>query len=125
MKPKLCVTNQLKNHFQKGIIILVATLLLAIPNTRIHSFIGSYQTSSIALTANDGYEKSLLEEKNISALGLGLGLGLGAIIAVGFVALVVIGVISESTDSIFPESIPSKIVDQMGYKKYDFSKFDN
>ena len=124
MKPKLCVTNQLKNHFQKGIIILVATLLLAIPNTRIHSFVGSYQTSSIALTANDRYKKSLLEEKNISALVVGLELGLGAIIAVSFVALVAIGVVAESSDSIFSESVPYKIIDG-NYKKYDFSKFDN
>ena len=43
------------NFFQKGVIILVATMLLTIPNLRVYSSVGSYQLSSQAVNANNYY----------------------------------------------------------------------
>ena len=48
------------NHFQKGISILIVFMLLAIPNIHIYSEIGSYQTSSSAITANKIYTEKRL-----------------------------------------------------------------
>ena len=48
--------NQLNNYnLKKGTLILIAVMLLAIPNIHSYSFIGSYQNTSKAITANKKY----------------------------------------------------------------------
>ena len=48
--------NQLNNcNLKKVTLILIAVILLAIPNIHTYSFIGSYQKTSKAITANKKY----------------------------------------------------------------------
>ena len=47
--------NHSNNYFKKGVIILVATMLLTIPSLRVYSSVGSYQLSSQAVNANNYY----------------------------------------------------------------------
>ena len=48
--------NQLNNYnLKKVTLILIAVMLLAIPNIHTYSFIGSYQKTSKAITANKKY----------------------------------------------------------------------
>ena len=48
--------NQLNNYnLKKVTLILIAVILLAIPNIHTYSFIGSYQKTSKAITANKKY----------------------------------------------------------------------
>ena len=47
--------NHSNNYFQKGVIILVATMLLTIQSLRVYSFVGSYQLSSQGVDANNYY----------------------------------------------------------------------
>ena len=48
--------NQLNNYnLKKGTLILIVVMLLAIPNIHSYSFIGSYQKTSKAITANKKY----------------------------------------------------------------------
>ena len=47
--------KQVNNYLKKGTLILAIIMLLAIPNLPVYSSIGSYQTSSSAITANKNY----------------------------------------------------------------------
>ena len=47
--------KQTNEYLKKGTLILAIIMLLAIPNLPVYSSIGSYQTSSSAITANKNY----------------------------------------------------------------------
>ena len=47
--------KQVNNYLKNGALIFVVFMLLAIPNLHVYSTIGSYQTSSSAITANKNY----------------------------------------------------------------------
>ena len=107
------------NHFQKGVIVFLALMMLTIPNLHIHSFIGSYQTSSYAITANNTYKYFLLKPEppilnQVIFVGGIVLLGL-SIIGGAVTAAIVLGVQKGSI---------AKNIDA-NYVKYDFSKFDN
>ena len=109
--------NYLNYHFQKGIVVLVATMLLTIPNMKVYSSIGSYQTSSKAITVNNSYhDHSLnpLKDRPFFLLSI-CGSSLIDVALVGyFVAALVVNL--GSVDTRFPNE---------NYAKYDFSQFDN
>ena len=109
------------NHFQKGVIVFVALMILTIPNLHIHSFIGSYQTSSSAITANNTYkyflpksEPTVLIIEQVALMGAVVVL-IGLAVIGGTVAAAVLGVQKGSI---------AKNIDA-NYAKHDFSKFDN
>ena len=66
---------KLKPFCIKGMITLVVAISLAIPNLRVYSAIGDYQTSSQAITANNNYKKSSDRIEKPSALIGGFGTG--------------------------------------------------
>ena len=108
------------NHLKKGTVTFVIVMLLTIPNMQVYSFIGSYKISSMAITANDGYEKSLSVEKPTSLLGIAAG----GVMAGLFVVAVVVGSVVVMTVGKGTSSLTSKD-DDKDYQRHDFSKFDN
>ena len=125
------------NYFQKGIIVLVVAMLLTIPNMRVYSTVGSYQTLSPAITANTDYKFSHSIEKPNAALFAGnvavassvLGIAGAAALAMaigGDEALLsaLAGLFSFCHNDIFTKEM-SIVNSGENYTKYDFSKFDN
>ena len=116
--------NYLNNHFQKGIIVIVVAMLFTIKNMRVHSFIGNYQTSSLAITINNNYKKHTCSIEKLMFPMVEAAVMAAEAIAVGVVALAGIGalvyiVVSEVGKSSLP------LTSDFDYDKYDFSKFDN
>ena len=114
--------NHLKNHFvQKGTVIFIAILLLTIPNISVYSAIGDYQTSSMAITANNKHTKHKTGD-HFSLTGLAV---LG--VMVGVLAIVSGAGLAYGFTSNHP-LITRPGIDQefdKRYVKYDFSQFDN
>ena len=120
--------NHLNNHFQKGIVILVVTMLLAIPNMRVYSAIGGYQSSSTAIMANNFYKHSCLT-KNIrpyvslvAVLGFAFAIAGSVILGAGVGSIGT--VVAMKAAGIGTFSLGSKNLDAH-YAKHDFSQFDN
>ena len=112
---------KLKRHFQKGVIILVTTMLLTIPNMRVYSLVGLYQTSSQAITSNNsnGNKRHFgVENKNWTVVGISI-MGV-LIVGVACVAGAVAAALIVHGD---PPFICKNI--DPNYIKYDFSQFDN
>ena len=126
--------NQLNNYnLKKVTLILIAVMLLAIPNIHSYSFIGSYQKTSKAITANKKY-LCLAANDNIT---------IGNIITIGDITIGSIA-IGEMIGDLKggPPMIPTYFYyycdgdDLLGggskhnpiaeqYSKYDFTGFDN
>ena len=117
---KISIMNHFKNHLKKGTVTFVIVMLLTIPNMQVYSFVGSYKISSMAITANDGYEKSLSVEKPTSLLGIAAG---GVMVGL-FVVAIVVGSVLVMTVGKGTSSLTSKY-DEKDYQRHDFSKFDN
>ena len=115
--------NHLNNHFQKGIIILVIAILI-ISSMHTYSSVGSYQTSSFAMRANNKYEHSHKDDGfywGSAAFVLGV---IGAVSA-AIVSLAVINYLSDRTNGNETLLYESFVNDEIMYAKHDFSKFDN
>ena len=125
------------NYFQKGIIVLVVAMLLTIPNMRVYSAVGSYQTLSPAITANTDYKFSHSIEKPNAALFAGnvalfssvLGISGAVAIAMALsgdeaVLMGIVGLFSFCHNDLFTKEM-SIVNNGENYTKYDFSKFDN
>ena len=112
--------KHLNNYLQKGVVILIATMLLVIPNMNVYSSIGNYETSSSAIIANNDQEhpKKINDRPFFPAFAL-VGIIIGAVVAGSVGAVVGTELASE-----FGSSQPSYVVDE-NYVKYDFSQFDN
>ena len=128
MNCKSRVANQLNNYLKKGALILVAIMMLTISNLPVYSYIGSYQTVSMAIIANNNYSISHDEDKPLFLLNVLAGVvGLAAAV-IGFAiiaaspvaapALLAAG-LSYPKENLLPNSTFKK------YDKYDFSRFDN
>ena len=123
--------NHSNNHFQKGIVILVVTMLLAIPNMRVYSAIGGYQSSSTAIMANNFYKHSCLT-KNIRPVSLAASIVFAFAIAGSVAGAALLGagvgsigtVVAMKAAGIGTFSLGSKNLDAH-YAKHDFSQFDN
>ena len=112
------------NFFQKGVIILVATMLLTIPSLRVYSFVGSYQLSSQAINANNYYnihtEKDFFNLPAVIAVTATIGI---------LVASAVVSVSISQLDNDYAPFIINPVLEHNSlnenYTKNDFSKFDN
>ena len=117
--------NHSNNYFQKGVIILVATMLLTIPSLRVYSSVGSYQLSSQAVNANNYYNIHAEKKgfRNIPAL-LSIALT-GGIVIVSVAASVSVSQLDDDYGDfiITPALEPNPI--NKNYAKHDFSEFDN
>ena len=128
MKPKFNVANHLNDYIKKGVLVIVVFMLLTIPNMNVYSFIGSYQNSSPAITANNNYKVSYGVEKPMFATLVALGIG--ALIALSAANLAIasgslaVFVSAAVTNSIFSDSTIHNHFDE-NYAPYDFSQFDN
>ena len=117
------------NFFQKGVIILVATMLLTIPSLRVYSFVGSYQLSSQAVNANNYYNIHT-GKKGIRNLPAVACLATAAIIlSAALVVCLVENNINIAQGDIQNQNI-GNITNPMNtfeenYRKHDFSEFDN
>ena len=131
--------NHLSNYFQRGaVILLVAIMLLTIPNMNVYSSIGSFQTTSTALTANQS--QKLYSSTNdrpfivigipsilmaVGAIGV-LGAAVGMSVASGRSATQVatditsLGFFGIDGGSSLQSNNPSA-----DDEKHNFSKFDN
>ena len=115
--------DYLINHFKKVLIIFIVIMLLIIPNMHVYSFIGRYETSSQAITANS-YYNSLLDshEKTVCCWPGAVGLGAFAVLAI---ATIVAGIaIKAIEDHGGNKALLYNSFDE-NYTKYDFSYFDN
>ena len=117
--------NYLNNHFQKGIIVIVVAMLFTINNMRVHSFIGSYQTSSLAITINNNYKKHTCSIEKLMFPMVEAAMMTGEMVVVGLVALAAVGSFAYLlvSEVIGKSSLP--LTSDFDYDKYDFSKFDN
>ena len=116
----------MKNSFKKGVVAIVVLMLVVIPNMRVYSIVGNYQTSSPAITANNEYAKDSYKKVDppiwfeVAFIGVMAGL---------FVALSVAGVIATFTAQDDQENggIAPSNTDQMldeQYDKHNFAQFD-
>ena len=133
--------SKFKISLQKSLVVLVVAMLLAIPNMRVYSFIGSYQTSSQAIKANNKYElQNRVIEKPIfpvyALYGLGLLGGLGSIAAGVFQAIAMVKGVQAAKAAKAAMEEQQMLQEATGvgsfsisnYKNHvahDFSKFDN
>ena len=121
MKPEFIVASHLNNYLKKGVLVIVAFMLLTIPNMNVYSFIGSYQNSSPAITANTKHKRTYIKDRLFFEAALSIGAALG-VVAVG---LIIGGVVyAVVTEDIGKFSLPPNSIDK-NYMKYDFSQFDN
>ena len=118
--------NHSNNYFQKGVIILVATMLLTIPSLRVYSFVGSYQLLSQAINANNYYNIHAEKKgfRNLPAI-VAVTLTVGIIVA----SAVVSAAVSSSIDESYAPFIINLALEpnplNENYAKHDFSEFDN
>ena len=127
----MSMMKQTNEYLKKGTLILAIIMLLAIPNLPVYSSIGSYQTSSSAITANKNYMPFTKNGVNRIA-DVFTGLSTDQLIGV-YLALPV-----ESSNPL-EEAIERLMANEDGhhghplasryatetYAKYDFSGFDN
>ena len=129
---KFGVANlKFKNCIQKGAIALVATMLLAIPNIRLcSSSVGNYQTSSMAIKANNiiQFSNNNRTEKCVY-LPLVALVAIAGVVLAGLAALGAVSAFLASDDVNGNDSkyyiIFNTINGNKNYEKYDFSQFDN
>ena len=113
--------NYFINYFQKGVIILIMTMLLAAPNMRVYSFVGSYKTSSLAIMGNTKYKRTYIKDRLFFEAALSIGAALGVVC----VGLIIGGLVyAVVTEDIGKSSLLPNRIDK-NYMKYDFSQFDN
>ena len=123
--------NHSNNYFQKGVVILVATMLLTIQSLRVYSSVGSYQLSSQAVDANNYYNIHT-EKKGFRNLPAVASVVLtGAIIIVSIAASVSVSQLNDEDyvdyeygDFIINPALEHNSLNE-NYAKYDFSEFDN
>ena len=110
---------QLKSYLKNGALILVAFMLLAIPNLHVYSSIGSYKIASSAIAANRVHQSFVISNhaNTEDLLNVILGISREAVeygIAHGLLS-------DPSSYGYYPTC---KTISKP-YAKYDFSGFDN
>ena len=111
--------NHSNNYFQKGMLILVAAILLTIANMRAYSYFGNYQILSSAITANDDYKPKKYSSERKTLIFMA---NCTEFILIASVILGVLGVVAVATAKSSNNDITSY---NENYTKNDFSKFDN
>jgi hypothetical protein len=97
----------------KAIIVIVAIMVIGIPNMKVYSSVGSYNSSSMALTANKSYRPTELASRDAALPAVLAAVGLAVVFAVG----VIDGWNSVSAIAYSELSVT--------HDANDFSKFDN
>ena len=111
--------NQSKNHFQKGVLILVIAMLFTIPSLQLYSAIGSYQTTSQSIVANKNYDKK-------QGTGTPKSFWNKSTLVAGLVAgLLGIAVYASKRAYDNGKAKPTHHAFDANYAKHDFSQFDN
>ena len=121
--------KQLQNNSLKKIaLVLAAAMLLIIPNLSVYSSIGSYQTTSRAITTNNKHliSNNNKNEKPIIAVELAMVAG-GFAFMVAAIAYFAFGstTVAVSCCVLSPREIMVDKILSKNYNKYDFSGFDN
>ena len=106
---------KLNKQIKTGTLIFIIAMSLIMSNMNFQSIIGSYQTSSQAITANNNYNKSPIKDRSNTSVAREQGVAL-AVLGIAIVAAFVIGVGVVQT--------PPVIINK-DYAKYNFSQFDN
>ena len=107
-----------KNYFQKVAVILVVSMLLAVPNLRVYSSVGSYQHYSMAITVSNNNEC-------FSAVKGRTTWGTIVAVYIGIVAVVSVAGAVAAAVTVHGKSYSSYKNVNSNYAKYDFSEFDN
>ena len=119
----------LKNHFKKEIVIIVVTMLITIPNLNVYLPIGSYKTSSPAITANNKYKFLYQSENHPRGLGIAISLLVGVSVSVAVFAIVgtTLGAVIGTSLVNVAKGVSLTLHENSdkNYYKYDFSRFDN
>ena len=117
--------KKINPNLQKGVVVLIAAMLLTIPNIRVYSAIGSYETSSIAIAANHNNSRQHSQKRNdkrcVSEFMLGMA-GFSICLIAGVVGIAILS--HQTKYNEFKTSMFRNYFDG-NYEKYDFSQFDN
>ncbi|MDO4230413.1 MAG: hypothetical protein Q4C98_11415 [Capnocytophaga sp.] len=108
--------NKLIKKSRIGVFVLVAIMLLTIPNMSVYPAVGSYQANSMALVATQDYGITTAANDKIALPGIAAGVALAIVAAVGFI---------DGWNSIHAEVRMAFLDFEKNYNKHDFSKFDN
>lgn len=111
------------NKLKKGVLILVAVMLLTIPNIPIYSAVGSYSTNSSTLLANSKHHLSSNSGPSV-AWKLAIAAFAGAII-LAYDSGYVIGTLAHHVYDSLDGHPKKRAVKPIYYSASDFSKFDN
>lgn len=105
---------------KKVALFLVALMFSIIPNLPVYSAVGSYQNSSMAITAN---QSSSLSGPGDEIAGWPLAVAAGVALAV----VVVVGVVDgwNSVDGNGPSEEQEDTLSRLNHNRNDFSRFDN
>ena len=124
--------KKLNHYFQKIslksiALILVATMLLTIPRMNVYSVIGSYQRTSMAITASNNFQlhkfgdkKTLIVPSFLEVLEAAFFVVIGLLGIVGISA----GAVAIAVDQCKGKQHPI-YPNHINYSKYNFSQFDN
>ena len=114
-----------KKYFQKGVLVLIITMLLTISNMHIYSsVVGSYKISSKAIEVSNGHHKAEKPSLGFAASVALASLGVSVAAFFGIIALsVYIGTHASHGSAKQHTLVCSSVVEN--YDKYDFSQFDN
>lgn len=108
-------------HFslQKGVMVVVLTMLTIIPNLKVYSSVGDYSSQSSALTANVEYQA-----KTQAAEKAAWWVAAAEAIALAYAAGYVVGTIAHHVYNALGEQQAIAMV-AVDYDPTDFTKFDN
>ena len=114
----------LNNYLKKSVIILVLTMFITIPNMRVYSFVGSYQTLSPGIIANNIHNQYTTKE---GFLNLPAVLSVGAAVAAFMASITAVAILvtkdKDNRGFMMSRTLAHNHFDRYG--KYDFSQFDN
>ena len=112
--------NIYKKILRNAVLVLVAVMLLTIPNMPVYSSVGAYQSNSLALAANKNYNLTTAANGKVvwpAILAVAAGVGLAAFFVIG---------VMDGWNSIHPSpKLLASLDFDKNYDEHDFSKFDN
>ena len=108
------------NKSKKGVLILVAIMLLTIPNMPVYSAVGSYSTNSPSLVANSNNKIT-----GASSAKAAWWAAAAEAIALAYGAGYVLGTLAHHAYDALGGHPKQIAMAPVGYNSTDFSKFDN
>ena len=116
----------MKNSFKKGVVSIVVTMLVVIPNMRVYSIVGNYQTSSPAITANNEYAKDSYKKGDppiwFEVTFIGVMVGFLIALSVASVIATFTAQDDQENGGIAPSNTNQMFDEQ--YDKHNFAQFD-